>query len=1092
MFCTVKGLEELGTAKRLEIGADESAVEFFDGPGNDGRTTRIIPNSRIVQRTLGVNTRVYHLDPSEASWIVGRVVEDMEGATFVRFANKADRLLPHAELYVRWKKSITDPSVFLAHGITETPQYANARSEFLRSYIAQRAASGGIPALLSSAIELETHQVNVVRRVLKDTSQRHLLADEVGLGKTIEAGVIIRQAVLDDPKSHRIVVIAPESLIHQWRTELATRFGLREQVDDSILICPLTDTNVLGRALQRATMLVIDEAHHLCSVDDPAARQTYELVAHHSRAIDRLLLLSATPVLRNEAGFFRMLHLLDPVVYRLENEASFKAKVLHRQALAEAVAFLDPENVLSLEPVLDDLAQRLPADRQLQQLIATLKARLSAFPESEDPELQDSIRVLRAHLSETYRLHRRILRNRRKNLRFITPERRGSECYLIQGAQADRVESLLEDWRAYAHSHGGSDESSFAELATFYCQMISAFLEGSDKLAGVAQARLQLLRDGRASASFAEEPEVLGNIVNACADDTGLQERLLQLRLLLQKFGARSKKAVVFCSEEAAADRVFAYLADAGVGGVVRHSSDNEEDEHPWLAFQHEATVGVIVCGSRAEEGLNLQGRERILVHFDLPLSPGRIEQRIGRVDRYGSGSDIVSVVLVDQGSRIQRGWYTLLNEGLGVFRRSIASLQYLLEDEAERFRRELFTYGEEFFAILSAEYSGADGKVTRELRLIDEQDALDELTVAADASFDTLEEIDSEWTNIDAAVTRWVVGTLLFDKVPEREGRESRSPAPPYRFRYQRARSNTSATLIPLSGLIDDFLGALDLEAPEGSSDQPLSHAYSAHRKTAVMRKARPLRYGDVFIDAVKKFSDTDDRGRSFGIWRRHAGAPDDSPALYFRFDFLIETQLADAEACLARAGLDKSAAAHAALRRRGDSVFAPLTRRIWLTQDGDRVESGVITALLELPYQKEAGVADYLDINLNASRLRQLKNSLPETFSSWSESCLAMRVRAEACVRDDSELQKRQTSSLNDAARESNLRLAQLTARLQTLTDAEAEAAESDLRREAAIDEALRAGVATPSIRVDVAGFIILSRRAYPEDLPATGASG
>src|SRR6185312_9203023 len=159
---------------------------------------------------------------------------------------------------------------------------------------------------------------------------------------------------------------------------------------------------------------------------------------------------------------------------------------------------------------------------------------------------------------------------------------------------------------------------------------------------------------------------------------------------------------------------------------------------------------------------------------------------------------------------------------------------------------------------------------------------------------------------------------------------------------------------------------------------------------------------------------------------------------------------QLADAEACLARAGLDKSAAAHAALRRRGDSVFAPLTRRVWLTEDGDRVDSGVITTLLELPYQKEAGVADYLDVNLNASRLRQVKDSLPNTFSSWSETCFAMHARAEAYVRNDSQLKECQRTSLGDAARESNLRLAQLTARLQTLTGAEAEAAESELRRE------------------------------------------
>src|SRR5207244_1150695 len=176
----------------------------------------------------------------------------------------------------------------------------------------QRAASGGISALISSVIELEAHQIRVVRRVLNDLSQRHLLADEVGLGKTIEAGVIIRQAVLDDPKAHRIVVIAPASLTHQWRTELAARFGLGDFIDDSVLVLSLEETEELETSLAAATMLVVDEAHHLASVSDASAMHAYAIVARHSRSIDRLLLLSATPALRNETGFLRMLHLLDP------------------------------------------------------------------------------------------------------------------------------------------------------------------------------------------------------------------------------------------------------------------------------------------------------------------------------------------------------------------------------------------------------------------------------------------------------------------------------------------------------------------------------------------------------------------------------------------------------------------------------------------------------------------------------------------------------------------------------------------------------------------------------------------------------------
>ena len=89
-------------------------------------------------------------------------------------------------------------------------------------------------ALFSSIIELEPHQVEVVRRVLQDPVKRYLLADEVGLGKTIEAGVLIRQYVQDDP-DHRIVVLVPAPLIAQWRGERCRRFLLSEELVESVL-----------------------------------------------------------------------------------------------------------------------------------------------------------------------------------------------------------------------------------------------------------------------------------------------------------------------------------------------------------------------------------------------------------------------------------------------------------------------------------------------------------------------------------------------------------------------------------------------------------------------------------------------------------------------------------------------------------------------------------------------------------------------------------------------------------------------------------------------------------------------------------------
>ncbi|MFZ3234920.1 MAG: SNF2-related protein [Stellaceae bacterium] len=127
----------------------------------------------------------------------------------------------------------------------------------------QRAASIGMSALLTSAIELEAHQIEVVRRILQDPVQRYLLADEVGLGKTIEAGILIRQCVLDAIDDFTILVLVPEPLIAQWRSELSSKFFLEHYLDKSIHVLALGDNDRVRPLLGKATMLVIDEAHHL-------------------------------------------------------------------------------------------------------------------------------------------------------------------------------------------------------------------------------------------------------------------------------------------------------------------------------------------------------------------------------------------------------------------------------------------------------------------------------------------------------------------------------------------------------------------------------------------------------------------------------------------------------------------------------------------------------------------------------------------------------------------------------------------------------------------------------------------------------------
>ena len=158
---------------------------------------------------------------------------------------------------------------------------------------------------------------------LDSPSNNLLIADEVGLGKTIEAGVVLRQYVLDHPSDHSALVVVPDTLVSQWKGELRSRFSLGRLLGKSVKVVSFTQVKALSSNLSTASigLLIVDEAHHLTVTlrgGEVQPSPLYSRVRELSQCATRLLLLSATPVHSNEAGFLGLLHLLDPTVYRLD------------------------------------------------------------------------------------------------------------------------------------------------------------------------------------------------------------------------------------------------------------------------------------------------------------------------------------------------------------------------------------------------------------------------------------------------------------------------------------------------------------------------------------------------------------------------------------------------------------------------------------------------------------------------------------------------------------------------------------------------------------------------------------------------------
>ncbi len=220
------------TSNRLGVGKVVSAtegdveVEYFDSVAATRRERVTAQPDEIERVQVSLQRRCYWLYAGK--WRVGRIVWQGDEEYGVRPPDsEMDVRVAERDLFVRWAKPIADPiDVLVAKGC-ESPHFHHCRQPFVESIIEQRAASRGMHGVLSSVVELHDHQLEVVRRVLEDPRQRYLLADEVGLGKTVEAGLIMRQYLLDHPDGH-VVVIAPPMLRRQWVAELREKF----MVDD--------------------------------------------------------------------------------------------------------------------------------------------------------------------------------------------------------------------------------------------------------------------------------------------------------------------------------------------------------------------------------------------------------------------------------------------------------------------------------------------------------------------------------------------------------------------------------------------------------------------------------------------------------------------------------------------------------------------------------------------------------------------------------------------------------------------------------------------------------------------------------------------
>lgn len=500
--------------------------------------------------------------------------------------------------------------------------------------------------LAGPRIDLIPHQLYIADEVSRRHAPRVLLADEVGLGKTIEAGLILHRLLLTG-RAERALILVPASLCHQWLVELLRRFALEVTLLDEQQSQAHGDTNPFeagqlilasqdwlfsnphrqSQALAcRWDLLIVDEAHHLDWSEEQVG-PGYACVARLAGESEGVLLLTATPEQMGVASHFARLRLLDPDRYH--SLAAFREEEAHYVEVAEAIDALerlpgeaaDRERVAAVIDEADSLA-----------LLETL-----ANPEASEAQHAAARDQLRDQLLDRHGTGRVMFRNSRRHVGGF-PERRLHVTELAPPSAYRRVLRKLE-----------RDEDYLDEL---------------------------LIETGL------DHPEVLiylDAMYRALADDPLNEEPWWQIdprvNWLLERLAddgegglAGDKVLVIAHDRETAQGLAEALRVLGGYHAPVFHEGLSlvERDRAAAAFADEEEGCQVLVCSEIGSEGRNFQFC-RHLVMFDLPIHPDQLEQRIGRLDRIGQRHAIELHVPVFEGSPGERllRWY---RDGMDAF----------------------------------------------------------------------------------------------------------------------------------------------------------------------------------------------------------------------------------------------------------------------------------------------------------------------------------------------------------------------------------------------------------------------------------------
>jgi len=581
-----------------------------------------------------------------------------------------------------------------------------------------------------SDTEFLPHQFKPVLRFVESTSGRHLIADEVGLGKTIEA-LLVWKELEARSQARRLLIVCPSTLREKWRDELRARFRISGEILDAsgvadrlreaalnrasgfVLIAsyealrsprpdlnnpnpPATPRARFGALLDQMAddgadrlidLVVADEAHYARNPETATNRLINALDA----VTERMLLLSATPIQLNTNNLYQLLRLVDPTIFG--SEFVFNQLLEENQPLIRAQRALLRAGLSAHE-----LQQELNACAGYSPAIATAVEAMNG-----NPALSAGQRVQLARSIERESVLATSMTRTRKRDVFQNRVTRVPVVLTFPLSEAERRVYDEVTQRVIARFEALYDNNQIGVLAamTRQRQMASsipaalrAWSRRGNDLADSLAEDLGRLSD-TPEVSEAELPLV--EIMSAAEATSALRNLPdskwpVFLAFLRERLRADpNEKFVVFSYFRETLSYLHERLTAAGIRSFLLRGGMGDEKWAVIRCFIDEPGPSVLLSSEVGSEGIDLQFC-RTMVNYDLPWNPMRVEQRIGRLDRIGQAADRITIVNFVMQDTIEDDILLRLHTRIGVFEQSIGDIEAILGDSIQTLIRELFS----------------------------------------------------------------------------------------------------------------------------------------------------------------------------------------------------------------------------------------------------------------------------------------------------------------------------------------------------------------------------------------------------------------